>query len=68
MHSLFLYFISFGITDVVDIILVAVLLYLAYNLVKGTPAITNFIGLLRTDGPVEVIWNVLFKNVNIVLP
>ncbi len=45
MHSLFLYFISFGITDVVDIILVAILLYLAYNLVKGTPAITIFIGL-----------------------
>ena len=45
MYPLFLYFITFGITDVVDIILVAILLYLAYNLVKGTPAITIFIGL-----------------------
>jgi len=44
MHSLFICFITFGITDVVDILLVAILLYVAYNLVKGTPAITIFIG------------------------
>jgi diadenylate cyclase len=38
-------FLSFGINDVIDILLVAVILYLAYNLVKGTSAINIFIGL-----------------------
>lgn len=38
-------FISFGITDAIDILLVAVILYLAYNLVKGTAAINIFVGL-----------------------
>jgi diadenylate cyclase len=38
-------FITFGITDAIDILLVAVILYLAYNLVKGTSAINIFIGL-----------------------
>ncbi|MEI6021201.1 MAG: TIGR00159 family protein, partial [Bacteroidota bacterium] len=38
-------FITFGINDAVDIILVAIILYLAYNLVKGTSAINIFIGL-----------------------
>lgn len=38
-------FLSFGITDFIDILLVAVILYLAYNLVKGTSAINIFIGL-----------------------
>jgi uncharacterized protein (TIGR00159 family) len=38
-------FISFGINDAVDILLVAIMLYLAYNLVKGTSAVTIFIGL-----------------------
>jgi len=45
MRTLFINFISFGITDAIDILLVAILLYLAYNLVKGTSAITIFIGL-----------------------
>lgn len=45
MYPLFIYFISFGLTDVIDIILVAILLYVAYSLVKGTSAITIFIGL-----------------------
>ncbi|MCC6371953.1 MAG: TIGR00159 family protein [Bacteroidia bacterium] len=36
---------SFGITDAIDILLVAIILYLAYNLVKGTSAINIFIGL-----------------------
>ncbi|MDX2171883.1 MAG: diadenylate cyclase CdaA [Bacteroidota bacterium] len=45
MHQLFIYFISFGLTDAIDIILVAILLYVAYSLVKGTSAITIFIGL-----------------------
>jgi diadenylate cyclase len=38
-------FLSFGITDIIDILLVAIILYLAYNLVKGTSAINIFIGL-----------------------
>jgi diadenylate cyclase len=38
-------FLSFGITDAIDIVLVAVILYLVYNLVKGTSAINIFIGL-----------------------
>lgn len=41
----FILFLSFGITDAIDIILVAVILYLVYNLVKGTSAINIFIGL-----------------------
>jgi uncharacterized protein (TIGR00159 family) len=41
-HILFL---SFGITDAIDILLVAVILYLVYNLVKGTAATNIFIGL-----------------------
>ncbi|HQQ93139.1 MAG TPA: diadenylate cyclase CdaA [Bacteroidia bacterium] len=38
-------FLSFELTDLIDILLVAVMLYLAYNLVKGTSAINIFIGL-----------------------
>lgn len=38
-------FLSFGITDAVDILLVAIILYLVYNLVKGTSAINVFVGL-----------------------
>jgi diadenylate cyclase len=38
-------FISFRVTDAVDILLVALLLYLTYNLLKGTSAISIFIGL-----------------------
>lgn len=41
----FIHFISFGINDAIDIVLVAVMLYLAYNLVKGTSAINIFVGL-----------------------
>lgn len=44
-HFNFILFLSFGITDAIDIILVAVILYLVYNLVKGTSAINIFIGL-----------------------
>lgn len=44
MHALIL-FLSFGINDAIDILLVAIILYLAYNLVKGTSAINIFIGL-----------------------
>lgn len=41
----FILFLTFGITDAIDILLVAVILYLVYNLVKGTSAINIFIGL-----------------------
>lgn len=41
----FILFISFGITDAIDIFLVAIILYIAYNLVKGTSAINIFVGL-----------------------
>lgn len=41
----FINFISFTVTDAIDILLVAVILYLAYNLVKGTSAINIFVGL-----------------------
>ena len=46
MHFLnYILFLSFGITDAIDILLVAIILYLVYNLVKGTSAINIFIGL-----------------------
>jgi len=38
-------FLTFGITDAIDIFLVAIILYLVYNLVKGTSAINVFVGL-----------------------
>jgi diadenylate cyclase len=41
----FINFISFGITDAIDVLLVAVILYVVYNLVKGTSAVTIFAGL-----------------------
>lgn len=43
--SNFISFISFGITDAIDIFLVAIILYIAYNLVKGTSAVAIFAGL-----------------------
>ena len=43
--SLHILFLSFGITDAIDIFLVAIILYLVYNLVKGTSAINIFLGL-----------------------
>lgn len=45
IQQLGILFISFGITDAIDILLVAIILYLAYNLVKGTSAISVFVGL-----------------------
>jgi diadenylate cyclase len=41
----FIFFINFRLTDAIDILLVAVILYLVYNLVKGTSAINIFVGL-----------------------
>ncbi len=48
-------FLSFGLVDVIDILLVAVILYLIYNLVKGTTAINIFIGL----GLIYLVWMVI---------
>ncbi|HAF78303.1 MAG TPA: TIGR00159 family protein, partial [Maribacter sp.] len=42
----FLNFIDFKITDVLDIIFVAVLLYYIYKLVRGSVAINIFIGIV----------------------
>jgi DNA integrity scanning protein DisA with diadenylate cyclase activity len=42
----FLNFLDFKITDFIDIILVAVLLYYVYKLVRGTVAINIFIGIV----------------------
>lgn len=42
----FLNFLEFKITDLIDIILVAILLYYVYKLVKGTVAINIFIGIV----------------------
>lgn len=45
-------FIHFGITDAIDILLVAIILYLLYNMVKGTSAVNIFIGLAL----IYVVW------------
>lgn len=45
-------FLDFGIIDIIDIILVALLLYYVYKLVKGTVAINIFIGIVI----VTLIW------------
>ncbi|WP_222984791.1 diadenylate cyclase CdaA [Flagellimonas meishanensis] len=42
----FLNFLEFKITDVIDIVLVAAMLYYVYKLVKGTVAINIFIGIV----------------------
>ncbi|MEM1256916.1 MAG: diadenylate cyclase CdaA [Bacteroidota bacterium] len=42
----FLNFLEFKITDLIDIVLVAILLYYIYKLVKGTVAINIFIGIV----------------------
>lgn len=45
-------FLSFRITDAIDILLVAIILYLLYNMVKGTSAVNIFIGL----AVIYVLW------------
>ncbi|SFR52672.1 TIGR00159 family protein [Robiginitalea myxolifaciens] len=42
----FLNFLDFGVTDLIDILLVAILLYYFYRLVRGTVAINIFIGIV----------------------
>jgi uncharacterized protein (TIGR00159 family) len=49
LHILFIYF---GLTDAIDILLVAFILYQLYKMVKGTAAINVFIGLAL----IYVIW------------
>lgn len=46
IHSLNILFISFSITDAIDVFLVAIVLYQLYKMVKGTAAVNVFIGLL----------------------
>lgn len=48
----FLNFLDFKVTDFIDIVLVAILLYYVYKLVKGTVAINIFIGIVI----VWVLW------------
>ena len=50
----FLNFLDFGVTDVIDILLVAILLYYFYRLVRGTVAINIFIGIV-------IIWAALCR-------
>jgi diadenylate cyclase len=51
----YILFISFGITDAIDILLVAVMLYQLYKMVKGTAAVNVFIGLAL----IYVVWIVV---------
>ncbi len=53
MHNLL--FISLNISDIIDILLVAGLIYIIYNLVKGTVAINIFVGLVS----VYFIWKLV---------
>ncbi len=55
MTNLLIFFITFSITDAVDILLVAIILYLLYNMVKGTSAVNIFIGLAL----IYVLWIVI---------
>lgn len=45
MHSIDFSFLKFGIFDVLDVVLVAFIIYQLYNLIKGTIAANIFIGL-----------------------
>lgn len=55
LPSLHILFISFGIADVVDILLVAIILYQLYKMVNGTAAVNIFIGLAL----IYVVWIVV---------
>jgi len=54
MHLLFLDFLNFSFLDVLDIVLVAFLLYYVYKLLRGTVAINIFIGIAL----VVLIWKI----------
>lgn len=51
-YSLYILFLTFNITDAIDIILVAIMLYQLYKMVKGTAAVNIFVGLAL----IYVIW------------
>ena len=55
LNHLFVLFISFSITDAIDILLVAIILYLLYNMVKGTSSVNIFIGLAL----IYVMWIII---------
>ena len=52
LSHLYILFITFSITDAVDIFLVAIMLYQLYKMVKGTAAVNVFIGLAL----IYIIW------------
>jgi uncharacterized protein (TIGR00159 family) len=52
LNQFFILFLSFGITDAIDILLVAIMLYQLYKMVKGTAAVNVFIGLAL----IYVVW------------
>ena len=45
-YFLFVDFLKFGISDIIDIVSVAVLFYMLYRLIRGTAALNIFVGLL----------------------
>jgi len=51
----YILFLSFGLTDAVDILLVAIMLYQLYKMVKGTAAVNVFIGLAL----IYIVWIVV---------
>ena len=48
----YILFLTFGITDAIDILLVAIMLYQLYKMVKGTAAVNVFIGLAL----IYIVW------------
>ena len=57
-----LLFITFGFADFVDILLVAIILYQLYKLVRGTVAMNIFVGLML----LYLVWLVVkFLNLNL---
>lgn len=53
--QIYILFLSFGITDAIDILLVAIMLYQLYKMVKGTAAVNVFIGLAL----IYIVWIVV---------
>jgi diadenylate cyclase len=51
----YILFLSFGLTDAIDILLVAIMLYQLYKMVKGTAAVNVFIGLAL----IYIVWIVV---------
>ena len=52
LNQFFILFLSFGLTDAIDILLVAIMLYQLYKMVKGTAAVNVFIGLAL----IYIVW------------